>query len=75
MLVANHNNRVYKFHRTSKTFLAQIEVDDIEVTDIVFGPNRVAIVTEKTIVIANENLEKISVIKEKFAIKSVFWES
>ena len=46
------------------------------VKSVVFGPNNnIAVMSKFLIMITDEKLEKIVTIKEKFPVRSVFWES
>ena len=50
--------------------------EDTEVRSIVYGSDgNIAIVCKNMIMITNEDLEKISIVKELFPIRSAFWES
>lgn len=61
----------YGLRKSVKQFL----VDNTDVTNVVWGPGKVAVICDAVMSIYTDKYEKIVTIKEKFAIKSLFWES
>lgn len=75
MIVTGNRNSVLVYDHTLKKSVGQFIVQNSDVTHVIWGPNKVAIVSTDIVTIFKENFEKIVTIKEKFPIKSLFWES
>lgn len=56
ILVTGHNNRVCKLNVEKKKFLAQVEIDDIDVRAVVFGYDKVAILSRMSVLITTPDL-------------------
>jgi hypothetical protein len=71
------NNMITKYETNTKKVTGQEALEeDTEVRSIVYGSDgNIAVVCKNMIMITNEDLEKISTVKELFPIRSAFWES
>lgn len=75
IFVTSNNNLLTKYDTNQKAVLAYVEVEDSDVRGIVHGAGKMAIMTKMGILITSQDLQKVTSIKEKFPVKSAFWES
>lgn len=76
IIVTKHNSLFTKYNFENKKTVARCEVEDPYVQSIVWGFGMLAIVSSNSIIVVDDNdFERITVIREKFPIKSVCWES
>lgn len=59
----------------NKKFLAKIAIEDSNVKGVSYGFNKIAVYSSNWVMILDEKWQVLTVVKEKFSIKSVFWES
>lgn len=62
-MVTGHNNAICKFDTENKKILSYCQLEDIDVRAVIFGKDKIAILSHNSITVTNKNFERITVIR------------
>jgi coatomer protein complex subunit alpha (xenin) len=64
---------IAQYDLKNSKILGQQAIEGLDVSSLVYGFNKIAVISGNSIYVTNARLESIITISEKFPIKSAFW--
>ncbi len=73
VMIFTTENCIAQYDIKNGKILGQQTMEELDVSSLVYGFNKIAIISANSIYVTNARLESIATISEKFPIKSAFW--